>query len=165
MPPDDVTQALRIRLAGQPGAAAQAGKATAQTKDSSGKIKQRGVGVFPVQPGDWVILAVGVVVARLRPPQFVPALKHRHALCESQRRQHRALQTDTLAQDDRIVTFAFFAAVAGKVVTVSVAVILAVEFVVLVAVAHEIAQGEAVVRGNEVQAGLRGSAFPVEKFA
>ena len=38
---------------------------------------------------------------------------------------------------------------------VPIAVVLAIEFVVLVLVADQVAQGEAVVRGNEVDAGLR----------
>src|SRR5262249_5207726 len=45
---------------------------------------------FPVEPGDLVVLAVGVVVAALRAGKLVARQKHRHALREQNSRQHIA---------------------------------------------------------------------------
>ena len=52
------------------------------------------VGMLPVEPGHFVVLAVAVVVAALRAPDLVAAEEHRHALGEEQRRQEVALLSD-----------------------------------------------------------------------
>ena len=36
--------------------------------------------MFPIEPADLVVLAIGVVVAVLGPAEFVAARQHRHAL-------------------------------------------------------------------------------------
>ena len=46
---------------------------------------------LPVEPGQLVVLAVGVVVAVLRVAQLVAAAEHRHALREQQRGHEVAL--------------------------------------------------------------------------
>ena len=53
-------------------------------------------------------------------------------------------------EDNRIVALTFFTAIPGKVVPVSVVVIFAIEFIVLVLIADKIAQGKTVMRGNEI---------------
>ena len=37
------------------------------------------LGVLPLQPGDLVVLAVGIVVALLSPPELISSGEHRHA--------------------------------------------------------------------------------------
>ena len=107
-------------------------------------------GVGPVQPGDLVVLHVGVVVAALGAPAFVARDQHRGA----RREQQRADQVAGLAQPQRVHVIrrgiAFGAAVVGAVVVGAVAVLLAVVVVVLAVVGDEVAHGEAVVRRHEV---------------
>ena len=65
----------------------------------------------PVEPGDLVVLALGVVVAALRAPDLVAAEQHRHALREQQRREQVALLPRAQRDDLRIVGRALDAAV------------------------------------------------------
>ena len=110
---------------------------------------------LPVGPGDLVVLAVGVVVAALGAPDLVAAQQHRHALRQEQRRQQVPHLPVAQRDDPGIVGLALGAVVPGLVVVRAVLVVLAVRLVVLVAVADEIVQREAVVRGDEVDARLR----------
>ena len=74
------------------------------------------VGQLPVQPGDFVVLAVGVVVAVLRVAELVAGEQHRHAWREQQRRQEVALLPLAQLDDRRIVGRPFDAAVPAVVV-------------------------------------------------
>ena len=55
----------------------------------------------------------------------------------------------------RIAALPFLAAIPGKVMTMAVAVVLAIELVVFVPITDQIAQGKTIVRGDEIDAGLR----------
>ena len=121
---------------------------------------------LPVEPGELVVLAVGVVVALLacgrarRPPSSIGTP------CDSkQRREQVALLARAQRADLRVVGRPFDAAVPAAVVVLAVAVVLAVGLVVLVVVAHEVAQREAVVRGDEVDAGVRPAAAVLVQIA
>ena len=48
------------------------------------------LGKAPVEPGDLVVLAIGVVVAALRAAELVAGQQHRHALRQEQRREQVA---------------------------------------------------------------------------
>ena len=109
----------------------------------------------PVVPGHLVVLAVAVVVAVLRAPDLVAAEQHRHALRQQQRREEVALLARAQRETRACLVGALDAAVPGAVVAFAVAVVLAVRLVVLVVVRHQVAQREAVVRGDEVDAGVR----------
>jgi hypothetical protein len=54
---------------------------TAQGTDALNELEQRHIAILqrPINPADLVILAVGVVVALLGPPDFVSTQEHRHA--------------------------------------------------------------------------------------
>ena len=80
---------------------------------------------LPVEPGDLVVLAPGVVVAALRAAELVAAEQHRHALREEQRGQEVALLARAQRVDLRVVGLALDAAVPGAVVVGAVAVVLA----------------------------------------
>ena len=108
----------------------------------------------PVQPGELVVLAVGVVVAVLRVAELVAGQQHRHALREEQRGDEVALLPLAQRDDVRVVGRPFGAAVPAVVVVGAVAVVLAVGLVVLVVVADQVVQREAVVAGDEVDAGV-----------
>ena len=61
----------------------------AQRDQATGEGEEIVVDVRPVEPGDRVVLAVGVVVAALGAAELVAAEQHRHAERQQQRRQQR----------------------------------------------------------------------------
>ena len=117
----------------------------------------------PVQPGELVVLAVGVVVALLGAADLVAGEQHRHALRDEQRGEEVALLPLAQRVDLRVVGLALDAAVPGVVVVGAVPVVLAVRLVVLLVVGDQVVQGEAVVGGDEVDAGVRLAARELEQ--
>ncbi len=109
-----------------------------------------GVDVLPVEPGDLVVLAVGVVVAALGAAELVAAEQHRHALGEQQGGHQVAALTRPQRHDVGVVGGTLDAVVPRAVVRLAVVAVLAVGLVVLVVVRHEVVQREAVVGGDEV---------------
>src|SRR6204780_2395258 len=85
----------------------------------------------PVEPADLVVLAVGVVVAPLCPPDLVAGDHHRHALGKQQYRGEVLDLPLTEVLDRRVGGLAFYATVPAVVVVVTVPVPLAVCLVVL----------------------------------
>ena len=67
--------------------------------------------MFPVDPADLVVLAIGVVVAVLRAAELVAGKQHRRALRQQQRREEIALLALAQRDDLGIVGRAFGAAV------------------------------------------------------
>ncbi len=107
----------------------------------------------PVDPGDVVVLAIGVVVAALRPRELVARLQHRHSLGEEQRGEEIAHLAPPRRIDLGVLGRTLDAAVPAQVVSMAVVVVLEIRLVVAIVVAHQIAQREAVVRGHEIDAG------------
>ena len=105
----------------------------------------------PVEPRGRVVLAVGVVVAALGTPALVAGHQHRRAGRQQQRRRAgcapAAAAASSTSGGRRV---ALDPAVVRAVVVGAVAVVLAVGLVVLVLVGDQVAHGEAVVRGDEV---------------
>jgi hypothetical protein len=112
------------------------------------------VSAFPVEPAELVVLAVGVVVPLLRAPDLVAAEEHPYALGEDERGHQVALHPLADLDDLRLVTRSLDTPVGGEVLVGPVLVPLAVGLVVLLRVHHEVLQGEAVVRGREVDRGV-----------
>src|SRR5262245_34785544 len=106
----------------------------------------------PVHPPRLVVVAVRVVVAALRAEELVAPQDHGHALRHEEERQEVAGLALAEGDDLRFLRLALLAAVPGEVLAVAVAIALAVLQVVLLVVAHEVAQGEPVVAGHEVHA-------------
>ncbi len=159
--PGDVLECFgRIGLPAEVAPAAEQRLGLAQRDGLGGERQQRLVvrGEIPVDPGDLVVLGVGVVVPVLRPVDLVAVRQHRHALRQHHCRDQVALGTGADGVDIRVVGFAFDAEVARLVVVVPVVVVLAVGLVVLVFVADKVAQGESIVRHDEVDAGARSAA-------
>ena len=123
------------------------GRSGAARRPARGQGRSRSL---PVDPGDLVVLAVGVVVALLGPAHLVAGEQHRDSLRQEQRREEVALlplpQRDYRAAPRR----ALGAAVPRPVVVTAVPVVLTVGLVVLVIVGDQVVQGEAVVGGDEV---------------
>ena len=87
MPPDDIRLVIAHGLAGEPVSSPQLRITTAQVYQPGDEIDQLGIRITPVKPGQRIVLAIGVVVATLRAPEFVAPLQHRHTLGDQQRRQ------------------------------------------------------------------------------
>ena len=113
---------------------------------------------IPLQPGDVVVLAVGVVVAILAVAEFVAGEDHRRA----QRQQHHAEQVlcgaFAFRRDNGIIARSFDAEVVRPVRIRAVVVVLAVGLVVLVRVHGQIVERETVMACDEVHGGGRASA-------
>src|SRR5690606_15021517 len=110
----------------EPTAAVEHRMLAAEAHQAADELEQLGVEVLPIEPGELVVLAVGVVVAALGAAELVPAEQHRYAAGEHQRRQEVPLLALAQETDPRIVGRPFVAAVPGTVVVGSVAVVLAV---------------------------------------
>ncbi len=108
---------------------------------------------LPVHPADLVVLAVGVVVAPLRAFDLVAHQQHRGAVAQHQRGDRGPAQAVAHGKHVLVVGRALDAAVPAQVVVVAVAVALLVRLVVLVVVGPEVHQREAVMGGDEVDAG------------
>ena len=142
-------------LAGEEAAAAQDRVVAAQPHHRAGELEERllVLAEVPVDPRDLVVLAVGVVVALLGAAELVAVADHRHALAEQDRGEEVADLAVAQREDPAVLRRALGAAVPGAVVVVTVVVALAVGLVVLLVVRDEVVEGEAVVRGNEVDRG------------
>ena len=125
---------------------------------ATGEVEQVAVGSVPVEPGQLVVLAVGVVVARLGAAELVAAADHGHAMREEQGGEQVPLLASPQGEDAGVSGGSLGAAVPGPVVVGAVAVGFAVGVVVLSLVADEVDEGEPVMRGDEVDAGERGAA-------
>ena len=161
--PFHVVGAVRL-LAVQPAARPQLGKVAAQPGEFA---NERGEIVFaaglrPVHPADLVILAIGVIVAVLAVADLVARQQQRHALREKQAGKLIALAPPAHRENGRIVGCAFDAAIDAQIVVRSVAIVFAVGLIVLVLVAHQVFEREAVVHGDVVDAAARAAAVMLE---
>ncbi|MPL70622.1 hypothetical protein SDC9_16381 [bioreactor metagenome] len=114
-------------------------------------------GVVPVVPADFIVLAVGVVVAALAPPYLVSPQHHGGADGQKKGGHEVAQLPGTLSPDMRILGGTFDPEVLGPVFLRSVPVVLAVFLVMLAQVADQVVEGEAVVGRDKVD-GVEG--FP-----
>src|SRR4029453_8966823 len=121
---------------------------------TAGELEQLLVDMFPIEPGDLVVLTIGVVVALLRAADLVPSEQHRNALGEKKRRQDVALLPQSGCVDRCVIGGPLDAAVPRPGVAFAVVAVLAVRLVVFLVVGNEVSQREAVVRSHEVHAGV-----------
>src|SRR5690606_9475759 len=105
---------------------------------------------IPVDPVEFVVLAIGIVIAFLGAAELVAGDNHRRALGEQQGGHHVAHLSLAHFDDVFVVRGTFPAVVVREVVVGTVAVVFAVGFVVFVVVRHQIVQGKTVVGGDEV---------------
>src|SRR5215204_40062 len=133
----------------------ECGMRSAQTNQLARELQQIGIAHLPVHPRNLVVLTVRVVVAVLRAATLVAGDNHRYALRREKRRQHVALLPTAERVDRGVVGRSFGAAVPRSIMRFAVGVVVAIGLVVLLVVRNEIAQREAVVGGDEVDAGVR----------
>ena len=112
------------------------------------------LGQLPMQPGEVVVLAIGIVVALLRMAELVTGQEHGHALRQEQRSDEVALLLPAQGIDGGIIRRPLGAAVPTVVVVGPVLVIFPIGLVVFVVVADQVMQREAVVAGDEIDAGI-----------
>ena len=145
----------RGRRPAQEAAPAESGVLRAELAQPRDEVGQDGLPArgLPVDPARGVVVAVGVVVAALGPSQLVPAQDHRDPLAQEQRGQEVAALAGAQLPDGGVVGGALDAVVGRAVVVGAVPVVLAVGLVVLAVVRDQVEQGEAVVRGDEVERG------------
>src|SRR5580704_8648368 len=128
----------------------------AKLDDLVGEREQLLVNVLPVQPGSFIVLAIGIVVAMLSPAEFVTGQQHRNAERQEQRRDKIAL----LPRTQNVYGFAITgraldAAVPGSIVGLAVAILFAIFLVVPVVVTDQVIQREAVMSGQKIDARVR----------
>ena len=110
--------------------------------------------IVPVEPGDFVVLTIGIVIALLGIAYLVAGQHHRDALAHHQHRDGVLHLPVAQTVDIGIICLPLPAAVPAVIVVLAVAVVFAVGFVVLTVIRHEVHHREAVVRRDEVDAGL-----------
>src|ERR1700743_899043 len=111
--------------------------------------------IMPVDPADFVVLAVSVVVALLGARELVTGGDHRNAMRNQQNSDEIPALTFAQVLDIGIAGRTLNAAVPTVVVVRTIAVVFTVGEIVLIVVRHQIVQGEAVVTGDEVNAVIR----------
>ena len=106
----------------------------------------------PIDPGDFVVLAIGVVVSLLGATEFIPRKEHGNALREEQGGQEIPPLAGAQVVDSGIFRGALRAAVPAVVRVAAVLVSLSVGLVVFLIVANQIGEREAVMAGHKIQA-------------
>ena len=106
--------------------------------------------VFPVDPGQRIILTVSVVIAVLRVPELVAGKQHRCPAAQEKQRKGVLDPSVTQSFDFRVIRRAFHSAVPAAVVAVAVAACFTIGIIVLLIVGDQIIQREAVVAGHEI---------------
>src|SRR5882762_10009356 len=107
----------------------------------------------PVQPSRFIILVIGIVIAKLRIQEFISGSEHWSPVREKQQTAEIFDLLPSQSQYLRCRTFiAFLAAVPTVVLVHAILVIVTIRPVALVVVRDEIVQGEAVVGGYVVHA-------------
>ena len=106
------------------------------------------VGIGPINPADFVVLTIGVVVALLAIGNLVASQQHRATLTEKQCSQKIPLTTFAARKNDRIFRIAFHAAIVAIVGTMTVHVVFAIGVIVAIVVARDIRKRETIMGGK-----------------
>ena len=104
----------------------------------------------PVQPGNFIVLAVGVVVAKLRIAKFVSRQKHRRS---SAAQQHRTGIFDHFFPkcfNSGVVGFSLVPTVPAPVIICTISIIPAVFLVMFFIIRIQVVQRKAVVTGQKI---------------
>ena len=95
---------------------------------------------IPIQPADFVVLAVGIVVSHLGMADGIPRIHHGHALRKQKRCQQIPFLLGTQSLNIGIVGGSLGPAIPAAIIVVAVAIVFAVGFVVFFVVADQILQ-------------------------
>ena len=141
---------------------ADGGMLQAKADHITEKIKQLPV-LFqkpPVQPGNLVVLTVGVVVSILGIAEFISGQEHGRAPAAQKHCTGVADQAHAQGKHGFLVRLSFCPAVPAPVVVRAVRIVPAVGLVVLFIIGIQIVQGKAVVAGEEIHAGIVARVVP-----
>ena len=105
---------------------------------------------FPVDPGQFIVLAVGIVIAPLRPAHFIAGQYHRNSLRAEQRDEEIPDLPGPELIDGWVIGGALRPAIGRPVVIRAITAVLAVGLIVLPLVADQVMQRKAVVAGDEI---------------
>ena len=108
-----------------------------------------------LQPGDEIILTIGIVIAKLRIAKLIAGQKHR---CASAAHEHRDGIADHLPAQStylRVIAFAFGSAVPAAVVIRTIGIVPAVALIVFRVICIQIIHGEAIMASDEVDRSAR----------
>ena len=119
------------------------------------EILQPGIGLLPVQPGQFVILTVRIVIAVLRLTEFITGDQHRRSLRKYQRRQQGPFQLLATQDDFPQDGFPLLPAIPAEIVIRSIPIVLAVGLIMLVVVTDKVFHGESVMRSHIIDTGRR----------
>src|SRR5437660_1008483 len=92
----------------------------------------------PVEPRDFIILAVAIIVAALTASYLISHQQHRRAGCQQRERQQVLYLALAQARDLRIIGRTLNTAVPAEIVVRAVAVIFAVGFIVFIIERHQV---------------------------
>ena len=105
---------------------------------------------IPIQPTDFIVLAISIVVTVLSPSELVTSNKHWHALAKHQRGDHVFDLSQPQRVNDRLIGWTFDAKVLTEVIIIAVAIVFAVGQIVFFLVANQVTQRKTIVRRDEV---------------
>ena len=124
----------------------------ADPQQPAGEAQQ--VGVFgcliPVDPRQFIVLAVDIVVAVLGACHLITVGDHRRALGQQQGGEEVASLLRTQLHDLRVIGWTFHTTVPGTVVGFTITVVFTIGHVVLLVVTDQVIEGEAIMGGDEV---------------
>ena len=106
--------------------------------------------VIPVEPGNFVVLTVAVIVAVLGVAEFIAGEDHGRAAAAHKDSDGIAHHLAAQLLDDGIIRGPFYPAVPAAVVVGAVRVVPAVGLIVLMIVGKQIIEGKTVVTGDEI---------------
>ncbi len=115
------------------------------------EIEQFRISLVPVDPANFIVLTIGIVVALLGIADLIPGQKHGRALRQEQGCQHVALAFGAAVADEFIIGFALDTTIVAQVRIMPVRAIFAIRLIVPLIVARHIGQGEAIMRRDEIQ--------------
>src|SRR4029077_5860608 len=104
----------------------------------------------PVQPGNLIVLGIGIVVALLRAPEFITGRQHYGAARGEQGREQGADRARAPLENVGIVAGAFNAAIPGEILAMAVTIVFAIALVVALAIGDHVGKRESVMGRDEI---------------
>ena len=104
----------------------------------------------PVQPGNFIVLAVGVVVAKLRIAKFVSRQKHRRSAAAQQHRTGIFDHSFPKRFYSGVVGFSLVPTVPAPVIVTSIKISPSISLIMLLVIRIKIIQGKSIMAGQEI---------------
>ena len=123
-----------------------------ESNQGPGKLVQAAVGILqlPVNPGDLIVLTVGIVIPLFSPSELIPCHKKGRALAQEQKNHGIAQLLSPHLHDPLFPAGAFLAAVPGQVIVCPVPVVLPIGLIVFPVVGHHVHHGESIGIGHVI---------------